>query len=571
MKKRFFSILLIFILIITNCNYGILMVNADTLEPIVQGREIIRDYYVETVPDSVLNAGSLTEIVKGLNDPYSHYFTASEYDDFVNSINNSFCGIGITMAIVPQGAKVLEVVARSPALAAGILPGDIITNVDGHELKGLSNDEIVSYIRGAADTSVDVKLTRGQLLLEYNIIRKQLVLPTVTGKVLNNNVGYINLASFGEKTGAEFGAVLDSMPKVDSYIVDLRNDGGGYISTAQDIAGYFIGNNPLVKLTPKSGVTQVTFAAAHKVISDKPIVFLVNENSASASEILSAAVKDYDKAFFVGTKTYGKGVAQSMFQLTDGSVLKLTTFKFVSPKGNEINKVGITPDLILDDKVTNPIDPLQTAEVLLSGDSSNSDKTGVTRLNLGSKNFEITSQMLQNPTYKQTADYIMNNVATKDNKYVWSNGQWVKEATASIGVSYDAHVQNKGWQSIWGKVAANGLDAGTTGQSLRLEGIKIKLTGNLPEGAGIEYKAHIQNQGWDKNWYSDGALDGTTGLSRRIEAMQIKLVGLPGYSVKYRVHVQGKGWDKNWSADGEIAGTTGLGKRIEAIEIKVGD
>lgn len=434
-KKKFSYLLLVFVFILTALGGTAVKASAEDSTVLDQGREIIKDYYLETVPASVLNAPTLEEIVKGLNDPYSHYFTAKEYADFVDSINNSFCGIGVTMEVVPEGAKVLTVVDGAPAMKAGVLAGDIIIEADGHSLAGLSNEEIVSYVRGEAGTSVDIKVKRGQTSLEFKIVREQITLPTVSGKILNNNIGYIDLSSFGDNTGAEFASVLSGMKNVDSYIIDLRNNGGGYISTAADIAGYFIGSNPLVKLTDKAGNNYTENALSHQVISDKPIIFLVNENTASASEILSAAVKDYDKAFFIGTKTYGKGVAQGMFGLSDGSVLKLTVYKFVSPEGHEINKVGITPNLMLEDTSKDAVDPLKTAEVLLSSSQSNSNKTGVTKLVLGSKSFEISHEILQSSDYKQASDYLMNNVANADNKYLWSNGQWVKAASITAGNS----------------------------------------------------------------------------------------------------------------------------------------
>jgi carboxyl-terminal processing protease len=566
MKKKFSYLLLSFILIFNAFNGSIVRADTtttNTTSALEQGREIIKDYYLETVPDSVLNAPTLTDIVNGLNDPYSHYFTAEEYTNFVNSINNSFCGIGITMDIVPDGAKVLSVIDASPAEAAGVQVGDIITEADGHLLAGLTNDEIVSYIRGTEGTTIDLKLERGQTSLEFKIVRQQINLPTVAGKILNNNIGYIDLASFGDTTASEFSSVLNTMPNVNSYIVDLRNNGGGYISTAQDIAGYFIGNNPLVKLTDKTGTTEVISALNHNVISNKPIIFLVNENTASASEILSAAVKDYDNAYFIGTKTYGKGVAQCMYPLTDGSVLKLTTYKFVSPKGNEINKVGITPDLVLDDKAANAIDPLQMAEVLLSGSPSSSDETGVTKLDLGSKSFEISPQILQDSAYTQTVNYLMNNVVSADNEYIWNNGQWTQAAPDGIEISYAAYVQNTGWEAT----VNNGLEAGTDGRSLRMEALKLNLTGNLPAGASIKYKAHVENIGW-QNWVTDSIEAGTDGKSKRLEAVQIQLVGLPGYTVQYRAYEQDTGW-QNWVTNGATAGTTGQSRRLEALEVRI--
>lgn len=137
--------------------------------------------------------------------------------------------------------------------------------------------------------------------------------------------------------------------------------------------------------------------------------------------------------------------------------------------------------------------------------------------------------------------------------------------SSNIGVTYDGQVQNTGWQKDW---ASDGGDAGTVGHALRLEAVKIKLTGTLPSGASIQYKAHVQDKGWDTSWSADGNIAGTVGQAKRLEAVQIKLIGLTNYSVQYRAHVQDKGW-LPWVSDGQTAGTTGESKRLEALEIKI--
>jgi len=346
------------------------------------GRQFIQQYYIEDVPSSKLNAASdMNSLVKSLGDPYSAYFTEEQFNNFTSSINNSFVGIGIQVDAAAEGVKVTSVFDKTPAMNAGIKAGDVITGADGHALKGLSVDEAISYIKGASGSSVHLLITRGTSNLSFDVLREQVTLPTVNASLINNHIGYIEISTFGENTGTEFKNAFEGLKSsADSYIIDLRNNPGGYMDVAFDVAGYFIGSSDALKVQQKDGQAVVYKGIDHNEIIDKPTIFLINGYSASASEILSAAVKDNKKASFIGQTSYGKGVGQNIFQLPDNSYLKLTTFKFVSPLGNQINKVGITPDIKVKEDLSSNIDSLNAAKVLLNNQGTNNNPVTIDKL-----------------------------------------------------------------------------------------------------------------------------------------------------------------------------------------------
>ena len=354
-------------------------------------KEIIKDYYVDDVSEDVLDAPTITEMIKKLNDPYTAYFTKEEYNDFMNTINNSFCGIGIYIEAVPQGIKILGVMKNSPSEEANIKAGDIIVKAGGVSLAGMSSENAVKYIKGAENTTVSLKILRDNKYLDFIVKRKVISEPTVDGEMLNNTAAYIRILSFGEDTPELFKEKITELKKQNPscYIIDLRDNGGGITTSSYDIAGYFIGTKPAVIMQGKSGNKTVYNGYDHGKVLDKPVFFLVNENTASASEILSAAVKDYGKAYFIGTRTYGKGVAQNLIELIDGGVLKITTQKFFSPKGNVIQKVGITPDFEVKDS-----DALAVAQLLSGSSGAGKDKRGYIEVIIGGKKFEINLKQI---------------------------------------------------------------------------------------------------------------------------------------------------------------------------------
>ena len=412
MKKRSFKsmgkfqkVLSIFlVLLFLNPLYSKVLAQTNILQ---EGKDILKNNYVSTVSDYVLSAPDLDEMVKRLDDPYSAYFTKEEYSEFVGSINNTFCGIGIGINMVSQGIEVTRVIENSPALDAGLQVGDIIVQADNNALGGLlSAEEATKYIKGEEGSYVKLVVQRSSEVLNFNIQRREIKLPTVKSEMLTGKVAYIAITSFGEDTGDLFSEELNKMDALgaDSYIIDLRYNGGGYMGTALDIAGHFIGNVPAIVVEDKSQNKYKYAAVDHGKQIGKPVIFLINEYSASASEILAAAVKDYDKAIFIGTNTYGKGVAQQMFPLSDGSFLKLTVEKFFSPYGNVIHKTGVSPNFEVKDE---EVDSLKVANLLLSSTSLPKDKSGYIRIEFEGKVFYINLTMARSEEYWTAFNYIL--------------------------------------------------------------------------------------------------------------------------------------------------------------------
>lgn len=379
------------------------------VDSLTYSKQLINEFYLEEISDSVLNsAADIPSLVKLLNDPYSAYFTEQQYDEFMNNINNSFSGIGIQIDKSSDGIKVIAVFDQTPAALAGVKPGDIIMMAENHDLSAASAEEAVNYIKGKSGTFVNLEIKRGESLINLTIERKAIELPTVESSILDNHIGYINITSFGENTADEFGVALKKLDasNPDCYIVDIRNNGGGYMNAATDIAGYFIGENTALKAYKRSGDGYIYTSPNQGILIDKPTIFLINQYSASASEILAAAVKDYKKAFFIGEKTYGKGVAQSIFELPDNSYLKLTVLKFVSPLGHEISKVGIVPDMEVRDNVENNTDSLSAARVLFSKSSGGNSEA---MLKTAGRSFEINMDFAKNKDNLNTYTYMTSN------------------------------------------------------------------------------------------------------------------------------------------------------------------
>ena len=375
--------------------------NAYAAEPIDEVRGVLKKFYVDEIPDSVLQKPTIDEIIKELNDPYTDYFTKEEYEDFINSINNDIVGIGIRIEYVPEGVKVISFSNDSPAKESGILEGDIITGADGTSFSGLKEGEALKYIKGKEGTYVKLSVKRGSELHNFNVKRKAVHFKTVEGKITDGNVGYISIYSFGEQTPDEFYNVLSSLKKSkpEAYIIDLRNNPGGYLNSALKMAGYFVGNKPILITEDRISGKTIYYSSGYKEVIKEPVAFLINENSASASEVLSASVKDYKRGFFIGNKTFGKGLVQTTCPISDDGVLKFTIQRFYSPYGNEINKKGIAPDLYVKNA-----DPLKIATLLYAKTDSNGDNVFVS---IGGRCFRIPSSLAAKKEYEDAFKYIL--------------------------------------------------------------------------------------------------------------------------------------------------------------------
>lgn len=360
--RIFLNLLLVLTLILSTSTA--VWASAEDILPEI--RSLLQTQYADPVSPEVLSAPTIEELLKRLGDPHTTYFAPVEYENFVGSIDMRFTGIGIHIEMLPEGVKVVSVVPGSPAEEVGLKKGDLIISADGQSLAGLSAEQAVSLLRGVEGSTVQISVQQGSETKALTVTRRAIAEPTVTGSVLDGHIGYLDLKSFGSDTPEEFElavmqVVRSSNQKVDSWIVDLRDNGGGYLSSAIDLAGYFIGPQVAIQVKDRSGVFHLYQAPQQPFTLNQPIIFLTNENSASASEILTAAVKDYHKATVVGTTTYGKGTVQSMFDLSNGGVFKMTVDHFYSPFRHEINKVGITPDVVIQQA-----DSLKAAELMLS-------------------------------------------------------------------------------------------------------------------------------------------------------------------------------------------------------------
>ncbi|MFD2442798.1 S41 family peptidase [Bacillus sp. CGMCC 1.16607] len=315
-------------------------------EPIEEIRGYIRDYYIEDVPAEVLAKPTAKEITSYL-DPYSVYMSFAEYQQFINAIDQELIGIGVVLEENAKGVKILSVLPNSPAERAGVLPGDIITKVDGKSVAGISIQTAITFISGDENTAVFLSIFREKTneSLEKSILREKIEIPNVEYEMLGGEIGYVRLNSFSQDSAEEILPAIQALKGAKGWIFDLRDNGGGYISAAQEVAGFFPNVKKAFQLRDKSNAIEVYDVIDQPNKFTSPTHLLINGHSASASEMVSATVKEQKGAILYGQNTYGKGVMQSLIQLSDNSVLKLTTAKFFSPKGTAINKVGVAPDV----------------------------------------------------------------------------------------------------------------------------------------------------------------------------------------------------------------------------------
>ena len=311
-------------------------------------RSVLEEKYMGEIDDEALIEGAIKGYVSALGDPYTTYYTKEEMDELMEETTGNYVGIGIYMVKDTENNQimVLSPIKNSPAEKAGIQPGDYIIEVDGKQCTGDDFSTISNEIKGEVGSTVKLKIKREDKTLDFEIKRENVTVNPVEGKVLEGNIGYIEFSSFDEDTAEEFKNKFNELKSngITSLIIDLRNNGGGIVDEALEIAGYAVDKGTtLLYEVDKDGKETEEKSKVDKII-DMPIVILVNENTASSSEILAGALKDLGKAKIVGTKTYGKGVIQQILTLGDGSGLKITTEEYLTPNRTKINKVGIEPD-----------------------------------------------------------------------------------------------------------------------------------------------------------------------------------------------------------------------------------
>lgn len=314
-------------------------------------KSVIEKNYLwkDKIDDQKLKDGAIEGYVNGLGDKYTEYIPASEMKEFTENINGSFVGIGIYMIADEDSGRVIVYypIPESPAEKAGIKPGDAIISVNGVEYTSDDFNKIADYIKGEVGTKVKLVIERDGEKLDFEITRQKIEVNPISSKILKENIGYINLPSFDSDSSKRLKEKIDDLVSkgAKSLILDLRNNGGGIVDEATNIADYFLDKGKTIMTTKDNKGKEEIEKTKTKIVYEMPLVILTNENTASASEILTAALKDNERAKVIGIKTYGKGVIQAVLNLSDGSGIKITTAEYFTPNGTEINKKGITPDI----------------------------------------------------------------------------------------------------------------------------------------------------------------------------------------------------------------------------------
>lgn len=382
MKKSKFIILVVFALVITNVSAYFLGKNSakgyqldfskneaakdkkqtsdapqffdrqtiDTLGAVVN--HIKKNYYKD-IDNETLNTGLIKGVVNSLDDPYSEFMTKEELKKFMESTNGKYVGVGLVVSPGNDGyITVVSPIKGSPAYKAGIKSGDRIIKVDEVEYSAETMQDAVNKMRGEEGKTVNITVLREEQkqkkVHEFKIKRETIKLQTVDGRILEKNIGYIAISEFDKPTYDDFMKELEVLKKkgAQKLVLDLRGNPGGLLDVCTKIADIFLDKGTIVYTKYKDGKKDYYYSDEKK--EDMPLVVLVNGGSASASEIVSGALKDRKRAKLVGTQTFGKGIVQRLFNLPYETAVKLTISEYFTPNGNNIHKVGITPDVVVE-------------------------------------------------------------------------------------------------------------------------------------------------------------------------------------------------------------------------------
>lgn len=303
---------------------------------------------------------AIDSMLESLDDPYSRFLTKREFAEQNSSITSKISGIGVNIVNDSGKTKIINVIENTPAQFADLKSGDIIISVDGVKVSGLSLAQVSSLVKGPVNTFVSMDILRGNEVIKKKIIRKEISIKTVKSSI-DKNIGYIQLTSFiSTATPNEFLEALENTHDTKGLIIDLRGNTGGLLPNAVFISNLFINKGKIVSIVGRNGYHYDIMAQDTNVNIDKPVILLVDGASASASEIFSGAMKDYHRAKLVGTKTYGKGMVQKIIPMPNETGLNLTVAKYLTPKGSDINKLGINPDIEM---------PIKQADILAKKDT----------------------------------------------------------------------------------------------------------------------------------------------------------------------------------------------------------
>lgn len=327
----------------------------------------IETKYVNDTDDVKLIDGAIDGMVKSLNDPHSNYLSPKMYKTLMEQTEGSFAGIGVVMGMDnEQKIHIVGIVENSPGQKAGLQEGDEILAVDGVPVTQMAFDEVAAHVRGQAGTDVVLTIMRDNANQDITITRDNIKLKTVGHKMLDNNIGYIQIVSFSEDTANEFNKAYNDLKNqgMKALVLDLRNNPGGLLTTCVEIAKKLVPKGEIVSIVDKQG-NKETYSSSLEA-PEYPLVVLINKNSASASEILSGAIQDTKAGTIIGNTSYGKGSVQTILPMFEDDAVKLTIAKYYTPSGRSIDGTGITPDIEinLDENATSDTQLDKALEVL---------------------------------------------------------------------------------------------------------------------------------------------------------------------------------------------------------------
>jgi len=316
----------------------------------------LQQYYIEpkALKEQSMLYGAVSGMVQGVGDPYTVFMTPKEDVDFRHSMEGQLEGIGAELSLKEGFVTVVAPLKGSPAEKAGIVPDDIIGEVDGLSIENLSLQEVVQKVRGPQGSKVILTIYHvGQEPREVTIIRDAIHVPSVESKILKTqtgSLGYVALNQFGDSTMQEATDALASFKKenIKGIIIDLRFNGGGYLEGAVELVSMFLKEGTVVTVERREQQPIVHEAYGAPIYPDMPLVVLINQGTASASEITAGALQDWKRATIVGMKSYGKGTVQEIVDLSGGASLRVTVAQWLTPKGKNLGKEGVTPDIIID-------------------------------------------------------------------------------------------------------------------------------------------------------------------------------------------------------------------------------
>lgn len=424
----------------------ILSPGAQAVLTVQQAGQLLEEYYIDDVPAAVFSQPTIPAMLEALGDPYTEYFPPEEYQSFLASMSDtSLVGIGVTFQLTEEGLLLEDILPGSPAEAGGLQPEDLIIAVDDQSVLGLETDAVTDLIRGEEGTKVSVTYLRKGQKTTVPLTRALVVVPATTTQLINGHIGYIRCTTFGDETYGHFKEGLDTYgDQATVWIVDLRSNLGGSTEAATDSAGLFAGSGEMAYL--RDGSNQYgAYVYGESPRTLYPVIVLIDPFSASSSELFASVIRDYEAGIVVGSRSFGKGVAQQVLDrqydaqlFADGDAIKITSHRFYSPAGNTTDQIGVIPDLL--------VDPILAGDVayLLSASSPTSDTKGTLRVDLGWRWFVDLDTAQEAPEAFQA---LLDALPTTKNLWLGTGGSdgWQRTDISSLAQTYQLEQPSSGF------------------------------------------------------------------------------------------------------------------------------